>query len=129
MDIPRFPKSLTIYEIADGNALPVAPLKLVLLLKLQAWSQHRASYLSRFLEKVPMDHSDLCYLFTITQRRGTKILPMTQSDSYMSATFVENARNRVREHLTVHPSNKSDWKRLGFDVDALLPLLKSTLTL
>lgn len=76
-----------------------------------------------------MDHSDLISLFLIAQRRGLRILPLTEDDSYMPHQFVENARIRVREHLVAHPEHREDWKWLGYDVDALLPLPKPKLRL
>lgn len=124
MDIPIFHRSLITYERQGNYNLPCAPWKLVILLKLQGWSQRRASSVDHYLDKVPMDHDDLVSLLSIAQMRGIKILPLTEDDSYMPDDFVENARIRVREHLIAHPEHREDWKELGYDVDALLPLPK-----
>jgi len=108
MDIPLFPSS----KITQINGLPAAPLVLVLLLKLQAWSQHRASIESRFVAKQYTDHSDIKTLLPIAIRRGVIVLP--QRDRYLSQDMIRNAESRVAEHVRAYPNCRNDWSRLGF---------------
>ncbi|KAF8304855.1 hypothetical protein DL93DRAFT_2066728 [Clavulina sp. PMI_390] len=125
MDIPLFPSSLIEYispSTLDVRLLPVAPLKLVMLLKLQAWSQHRAAFESRFREKVPMDHRDLSALFEIAEKRRMKVVPLSANDDYIPSSFMDASKRRVREHLVAHPEVRRHWRRLGYDVDTILPL-------
>jgi len=110
MDIPLFPAS----KITWNAGLPAAPLVLVLLLKLQAWSQHRASIESRFREKQYMDHNDIKMLLSVAHSKGVRILPQATSEAYLPQEFIVNSVARVAEHGRVYPGSKNDWARLGF---------------
>lgn len=81
MDIPAFPHE----DIIRITNFPVAPFKLVLLLKLQAWSQHRSDYRSYMRIKSYVDHPDLIALFRAAKQKDSKILPLTNGEIYLTA--------------------------------------------
>jgi len=112
MDIPLFPAD----KITWNAGLPAAPLILVLLLKLQGWSQHRASMESRFREKQYMDHNDIKMLLSVAHGKGVRILPQATSEAYIPQEFLVNSVARVAEHGRMYPGCKNDWARLGFGI-------------
>jgi len=112
MNIPLFPAE----KITWDAGLPSAPFILVLLLKLQAWFQHRHSTESRFRVKQFTDHSDLQALLAIARSKGVRVLPQAPSEAYLSQDFLMNSVARVADHIKMYPYCKDDWARLGFDV-------------
>lgn len=114
MDIPRFPSS----RIDSSNflRLPSAPLSIVLLLKLQAWSQHRAALEWYYSKEQSKDYSDLECLVPIAARKSIK----PKEDPDMTSSFISKAQVRVSEYLQVYPlsGTKSHWKSMGFTVPA-----------
>ncbi|KAG8829309.1 hypothetical protein FRC17_006792 [Serendipita sp. 399] len=112
MDIPSFPS--TSIDSSNGRGLPAAPLSVVLLLKLQAWSQHRAALSTYYSVEQYKDKSDLEYLAPYASGRG--IRPM--ADLSLPTTFIANAQIRVREYLRYDPLSPtlSHWKKMGFEV-------------
>ena len=112
MDIPLFPAE----KITWNAGLPSAPFTLILLLKLQAWYQHRHSTESRFREKQFADHNDLQALLAIACNKNVHILPQTPSEAYLSQDFIMNSVARVADHVRMYPRCKNDWARLGFGV-------------
>jgi hypothetical protein len=120
MDIPLFPTE----KITWNAGLPSAPFILVLLLKLQAWYQHRYSTESRFREKQFADHNDLQALLDIACSKNVHILPQAPSEAYLPQDLLMNSVTRVADHIRLYPRCKSEWARLGFGV----PTTTSTTT-
>ncbi|KAG8818122.1 hypothetical protein FRC19_010859 [Serendipita sp. 401] len=116
MDIPSFSSSAI--SSSNSRGLPAAPLSVVLLLKLQAWSQHRAALQSHYRMEQFKDSSDLDTLVPIAAGKGIK----PKTDLPLPASFLEAAQTRVREYLVAYPSSdtRSHWKALGFEVPKLL---------
>jgi len=112
MDIPLFP----VEKITWNAGLPSAPFILVLLLKLQAWYQHRHSTESRFREKQFADHNDLQALLAFACSKNVHILPQAPSEAYLPQDFLMNSVARVADHIRIYPRCKNDWARLGFGV-------------
>ena len=108
MNIPAISPSL----IVRRDGLPVAPLSLVFLLKLQAWSQHGASSELRFRLKQPMDRVDIQHLLSILERDRVK----PGEDASLPASFRRAAVVRVQEYARKHPDSVERWRRLGYKV-------------
>jgi hypothetical protein len=89
--------------------IPVAPFGLVLLLKLQAWAQHRDSSEYRFRNKQYTDSEDIEVLlpFAVASRVTFDALP---------AEFLQEARERVVSYTQTYSSSRQWWKQLGFKV-------------
>lgn len=113
MRIPSFPPTL----VEEGeDQLPLAPLKLLLLLKVQAWSNHRASEAAQYTNKLVQDRADLQALMTIAKQRGLVILPKENHESYLSKLLIDRARSEVQEYVNMHAESREEWASLGFDV-------------
>jgi hypothetical protein len=122
MDIPNIATSRIDYGASGGRELPVAPLSLVFLLKLQAWSQHRASSISRFYQKQYTDHSDITHLLPVLAMKGIK----PNEESYLPTSFRDEAVRRVREYTRQYPESISNWRNIGYDVAPLPSVVRST---
>lgn len=114
MNIPRFPSSRI--DCTNARQLPCAPLSLSLLLKLQAWSEHRAAPEWYYSKEQHKDHLDLEALAPLAALRSLK----PKEDASLPSIFVSNAQKMVSEYLTVHPLSvtKKSWKSMGFSVPA-----------
>lgn len=112
MDIPRFPSSRI--DSSNSLRLPCAPLAIILLLKLQAWSQHRAALEWYYSKEQTKDKSDLECLVPIAARRSVK----PKEDVDIPTSFLSQAQVRVSEYLRLYPScaTKSGWNSMGFTV-------------
>ncbi|KAG8774803.1 hypothetical protein FRC12_001820 [Ceratobasidium sp. 428] len=86
--------------------IPVAPFSLVLLLKLQAWEQHRNSSEYRFREKQYTDARDINVL-----------LPLAAADQVtfdsLPSEFLGEARRRVVLYTGLHSETERSWQELG----------------
>lgn len=118
MDLPIFPTS----EIVFIDGLPVAPLSLMLVTKLQAWSQRRASGVARYLAKIPTDRKDVTTLLHIAKRDQSKILPRKKrsagrSHAYIPQSLIYDTEIRVAEFVRQYPWLRRSWAFQGFPVE------------
>ncbi|KAG9127707.1 hypothetical protein FRC07_010630 [Ceratobasidium sp. 392] len=91
------------------SRIPVAPFGVVLLLKLQAWEQHRDSSEYRFREKQYTDARDINVLLPLA------VAGRVVFDS-LPDEFVREARRRVALYTRTHPTTEQPWQQLGFEV-------------
>lgn len=96
-------------EIIDG--FPVLPLFPLLLMKLQGWSDHRASSRSDMQLKQYVDARDLVELVAIAARRGEHV----DDGRWLPTSFLELATTRVAAFVEAH-RQPTNWRRIGFDV-------------
>ena len=91
--------------------LPVAPLSLVLLHKLQGWSIHLRSQQSHRHEKHHQDSLDVAQLVPIAARRGVKA-----TDPALSSELVEKAARWVNRFIMKYPEFRTTrhWRKIGF---------------
>lgn len=109
MNIPDVPH----HRIVRINALPVLPIFVLLLLKLQGWSDHRASTRSDMQQKQYVDIRDINQLVAVVAQKGEKIAAQT----WLPASFIQRGREHLELYLrVVRPSNVSPWREIGFDV-------------
>lgn len=87
MNIPDIPIS-TILQL---GGLPVAPLSLVILLKLQAWEDHRHATAQYLIDKQHTDVSDLRSLLPLAS--GMSVKP--KKEDWLPNAFVTKAERRV----------------------------------
>ena len=113
MDIPSFPA--TNIDTSNSRRLPAAPFSIVLLLKLQAWSQHRIATKTYLFSKHYTDASDLEALVPLAATKGVRI-----SETVLPSSFVEVAKARVLEYLRRYPDSRTvnGWRTIGFSVPA-----------
>ncbi|KAF7797993.1 hypothetical protein EIP86_009200 [Pleurotus ostreatoroseus] len=93
------------HRIVDIDALPVMPFMPLLLLKLQAWEDHRKSTRYDFQAKQYVDVRDIEKLLVIAVQRREHI----DKDENV-------ARERVKLFVSVgSASSRERWVRIGFD--------------
>jgi hypothetical protein len=116
MDIPAFEKRYISRVQAPSRltTLPTAPLSLVLLLKLQAWSQHRTATEYYFSKEQYKDQRDLDCLVPIAAGKGIQ----PKNDAFLSAQFIEKAEQRIKQFLGVYSESltRAGWITMGFAV-------------
>ncbi|KAF9235623.1 hypothetical protein BU15DRAFT_51159 [Melanogaster broomeanus] len=105
MNIPDVPPD----RIRHIGGLPVAPILVVLCMKLQAWDHHGAALESRFRQKQPLDARDIRELLVFAVAGGDHIL----KESWLPQDFVNSAKTRVIGFLMADRSTKDQWKLLG----------------
>lgn len=120
MGHPIFPPSEIIYI----DNLPVAPLSFMLAMKLQAWSQRRASGQQRFIAKIPKDRQDITALLAIAKRENSRIFPQDMGNGggeiihpYLPSSLIEATKIRLQEYGRHYPSLRRDWEYQGFPVE------------
>ncbi|KAG8704435.1 hypothetical protein FRC11_009891 [Ceratobasidium sp. 423] len=110
MSIPRFRPTLITEETPPGRAgqgfsIPVAPLELVLLLKLQGWEAH---YNSDRPDRQMKEYED------VNQIRALLIMYKYQFDfDYLPYDFIDLAEGHVQEYVEEYPSSIGSWRYLG----------------
>ncbi|KAF8996743.1 hypothetical protein BDQ17DRAFT_1364120 [Cyathus striatus] len=108
---------------SDPIMFPVLPFAILLLQKLQDWSNHRISSDSFDKKMQPQDEGDMRNLLRL---REMKILALTSSSYYFSnvwttskyfpAEFLEVSKKRVRLYCHYFTEKRDEWMRLGFEV-------------
>jgi len=116
MDIPSF--SATNIDTSNSRQLPAAPLSIVLLLKLQAWSHHRIAIKTYLNIKQHTDASDLETMVPLAAAKGVRI-----SETVLPSSFVEAAKDRVSDYVRNRPDSEtiSGWRTIGFSVQPQQP--------
>ena len=109
MNIPHVPPE----QIVWVNRLPVLPLIVLLLLKLQGWSDHRASTRSDYQQKQYVDIRDLSQLVVTAAREGVRL----DNATWLPDTFISRGREHFALFLRiVRPAQTSYWRDIGFEV-------------
>ena len=107
MNIPNVPSQ----HIVTLSGLPVMPLIPQLLLKLQAWSDHRVATRSDLQVKQYVDIRDVDALLAIAVRMGAR----AEDASWLPQLHFTKARERLSRYTWIaSPETGSQWKKLGF---------------
>ena len=127
MHLPALPTSM----ITQYLSLPLVPFPVLLLQKLQGWSDHCAATEARYRAKINVDAQDLewClnwgnvkrnllkHVINISNASRKERWKAIWSDRRMfSEEFEELSRVRVGEFCKVHTGLREAWKAIGFDV-------------
>ncbi|KAA1475257.1 hypothetical protein DENSPDRAFT_783159 [Dentipellis sp. KUC8613] len=102
--------SLTDDHIVQKSALPVSPLLPLLLLKLQAWEDHRWARYADLQEKQHTDVADITELLDIAVREGVRVADAP----WLSSLFLSAARRRVQSYVVQYYASRRAWRELGF---------------
>ncbi|KAI6001627.1 hypothetical protein F5J12DRAFT_843393 [Pisolithus orientalis] len=102
-------------KIREVKGLPVAPLLLLLCLKLQCWDHHGAAIEWRYRSKQPADAGDINELLRTAVANGENLA----KERWMPEQFVRDAEERVRRflHSSWDTQGTRKWKALGFRTD------------
>jgi hypothetical protein len=110
MNIPHIPRERIVWI----NSQPVIPLLVLLLLKLQGWSDHRASTRSDMQQKQYVDIRDINQLVVVA---ADKEEHLDKVSSWVPESFIVRGREHFALFLRiVRPSQTLYWKEIGFDV-------------
>ncbi|GJE93054.1 hypothetical protein PsYK624_092130 [Phanerochaete sordida] len=112
MNIPMVSRE----RIVMRQGLPVLPLLVLLLLKLQGWSDHRASTRSDMQQKQYVDIRDINQLVAIAARSGEHL----SQASWVPEALLDQGHQHLSLFLRiVRPAETQHWLNLGFDVPEL----------
>lgn len=112
MNIPHISSDRLVWK----NTLPVLPILVLLLLKLQGWSDHRASTRSDMQQKQYVDIRDINQLVATAARSGEHI----SQAFWLPDTFLARGREHLSMYLRiVRPAVTTPWIEIGFDVPEL----------
>lgn len=101
------------HRIVHINNFPVMPLAALLLLKLQGWSDHRASARTDMQQKQYVDVRDVNQLLQIAVDKGVDI----RTETWLPQSFVEAGQEMLSRYLNaLRPRSAHQWKSIGFDV-------------
>ncbi|KAI0792337.1 hypothetical protein C8Q75DRAFT_752408 [Abortiporus biennis] len=101
-------------RIVRLGSLPVLPIIPLLLLKLQGWSDHRASTRADLVAKQYTDIRDVAELLRIVVERGEHL---DQAVEWLPAEFIDAAKERLTRYFEiVRPSQSvtQNWSTIGF---------------
>lgn len=107
LNIPDVPSS----RIRDIQGVPVAPLLVLLCLKLQAWDHHGAAPQHWYRSKQPADERDIGELLDIAIRAKENIA----KESWIPRLFVRQAEERVPKYVAsfMNLPTREKWKKIG----------------
>ncbi|KAG5636239.1 hypothetical protein H0H81_008669 [Sphagnurus paluster] len=115
MNIPVIPPTRIITPSTDAYAnrdkLRCAPPALVLLLKLQAWQDHRDAFESRFWGKQYVDADDLMALLPVVCAMGVDL--RKEMEMEMLGALLALSLPRVERFMLQVPSSRAYWETLG----------------
>ena len=110
LDVPDVPSS----RIRELQGVPVAPLLVLLCLKLQAWDHHRMAPQHWYRSKRPADERDIDELLDIAIRVKENII----QESWISGLFVRQAKSRVSQYVAfASASSREKWRKIGFPTE------------
>lgn len=97
-------------RIVHIDGLPVLPFMLLLLMKLQGWSDHRAAGRTDMWEKQYVDVRDINQMLGIAATRGEDV----NRETWLPKEFLDMARARVVRFVE-HFRQPARWESIGFD--------------
>ncbi|OSX57442.1 hypothetical protein POSPLADRAFT_1156966 [Postia placenta MAD-698-R-SB12] len=112
LNIPHVPAA----HVATVRGLPVVPLAVLLLLKLQGWTDHRAARRVDMVVKQHDDVRDIDDLLAIARRSGVDV--RRESLPWVPSTFLDAGDLRIAQYTRIHPASAVQWQELGAQVPA-----------
>ncbi|KAF7292059.1 Helicase ATP-binding domain-containing protein [Mycena indigotica] len=96
--------------------LPLMPFLPLLLLKLQAWQDHGEASKTYLQLKQYTDVRDIGEMLEIAGSKYAGLDVGGEDGKWLPATFVRDAKRRVRLYVRSHPETAERWAELGFRV-------------
>ena len=107
MNIPAVPNE----QVVHIDRLPVMPLLALMILKLQAWEDHRNSPKPWQRPKQYVHAKDLKGLLPIAIRRGESL--QTEHYAWIPSSLIEAAQSRVTRYILYFPKQAQQWRQIG----------------
>ena len=111
LHIPKIPPQHVKYP--NGYDIPVVPLLVVLILKVQGWRDHRRSGKKRFRAKIPQDIEDIRQLLDMADDAGDRLNDL---DDWSPRWFLKRAESLVKRYTNHFEETTCLFRDLGFDV-------------
>lgn len=111
LHIPKIPPQHIVYP--NGYGVPVVPLLVVLILKVQGWRDHSKSRLRRFRDKIPQDIEDIRQLLDMAVDAGDRL---SELRGWSPQWFLNRAENLVKRYTNNFNETTYLFRILGFDV-------------
>jgi hypothetical protein len=130
---------------SNSDPLPLMPFLPLLLLKLQAWQDHGESSKLYMRQKQPTDVLDITELLALAVKKYCSESPTSSTSStrqtrmattattgqasksnltllekeksWIPESFITAGKTRVKKFVRMYPSTKSQWIKIGFDID------------
>ncbi|KAH8112958.1 hypothetical protein DFH11DRAFT_1857739 [Phellopilus nigrolimitatus] len=112
-DIPNIDASCISYV----KGIPVMPLSIVLLLKLQSWICHRISSKPYLRIRQYADMEDIDFLLPLACEHRLKPC----EEPFVRSSFILKSRARAWQYTVHYPASAERWRALGFIVCAPTP--------
>ncbi|KAI0760885.1 hypothetical protein BD413DRAFT_593939 [Trametes elegans] len=124
LNVPNVPPAHIRMVTRGSYHLPVMPPIPQLLLKLQGWTDHRASTRLDMRMKQYLDVRDIDALLEIMCGKGLRI---DDTDAaWVPQTMIAAALDTVRTYVVIaSPASMYNWRKLGFDISAELSRITS----
>ncbi|KAI1786246.1 hypothetical protein LXA43DRAFT_1034788 [Ganoderma leucocontextum] len=110
LNIPNVP----LEHVRTLSGLPVMPMIPQLLLKVQGWSDHRASHRSDMQLKQSVDIEDIDQLLAIAVDEGASV--RAPECGWLPESMTGVARTRLWLYTLRSAKTKDQWKKLGFEL-------------
>jgi len=113
MNIPAVPVPRIVYRRSRSD-LPLMPFLPLLLLKLQAWMDHRAASKLYLRQKQHVDVRDIDELLELAIEKYD--VNVKRDGKWLPESFLRAAATRVKVYVQNFPESAAHWKDLGFSV-------------
>ncbi|KAJ7258379.1 hypothetical protein B0H12DRAFT_1049034 [Mycena haematopus] len=113
MNIPPVPLPRVTYRKSRSD-LPLMPFLPLLLLKLQAWMDHRAAAKFYLWEKQHVDVRDIDELLELAVEKYD--VNIKQDTKWLPESFLKAAVTRVKAYVKSFPDSAEHWRDIGFSV-------------
>ncbi|KAJ7754185.1 hypothetical protein DFH07DRAFT_886418 [Mycena maculata] len=113
MNIPSVPIPRIAYRRSRSD-LPLMPFLPLLLLKLQAWMDHRESPKIYFRTKQVVDARDIEDLLELAVSKYG--IDLKKDGKWLPDSFIQAAVKRVKAYVKRFPDSAGNWQEIGFRV-------------
>ncbi|KAJ7312247.1 hypothetical protein DFH08DRAFT_918055 [Mycena albidolilacea] len=111
MNIPAVPAPRIVYKRSRSD-LPLMPFLPLLMLKLQAWMDHRAADKLYLREKQHVDVRDIGDLLELAVEKYD--VDLKRDGKWLPESFVRAAATRVKTYVRNFPDSAESWGEIGF---------------
>jgi hypothetical protein len=111
MNIPAVPAPRIVYKRSRSD-LPLMPFLPLLMLKLQAWMDHRAADKLYLREKQHVDVRDIGDLLELAVEKYH--VDLKRDGKWLPESFVRAAATRVKTYVRNFPDSAENWGEIGF---------------
>jgi len=111
LHIPEIPQGHIVYP--NGYNIPVVPLLVLLILKVQGWRDHRRSRKKRFRAKIPQDIEDISWLLVMADDANDRLYEL---ELWAPNWFMNHADNLVTRYTNRFQETYYPFRDLGFNI-------------